>query len=114
MSPKGLIALALFFGVCIGVVLGMSFSDWITKSRNDLAPPSTVRMLSETGLWLVTQHDEPQHVPTCPEDSFILGVGSYDTVNGVGLWSRYVCGPAIDDPEPESIERIRTVYRGSN
>lgn len=32
-------------------------------------------------------------VPACQEDSVLVGVGSFDR----GRWSRYECGPAVDD-----------------
>ena len=32
-------------------------------------------------------------VPQCAEDATIIGVGSFDN----GRWSKYECGPAVDD-----------------
>jgi hypothetical protein len=34
-------------------------------------------------------------VPGCQEDSVLVGVGSFD--GSSGQWSRYECGPAVDD-----------------
>lgn len=35
-------------------------------------------------------------LPRCPEDAVLIGVGAFQS----GAWSRYVCGPAVDDYAP--------------
>lgn len=37
-----------------------------------------------------------QALPRCPEDSVLVGVGSFEN----GRWSSYECGPAYDDVAP--------------
>jgi hypothetical protein len=32
-------------------------------------------------------------IPRCAEDVVVVGVGQFDD----GLWTQYVCGPALDD-----------------
>lgn len=32
-------------------------------------------------------------IPRCPEDAVLVGAGEFDE----GHWSRYTCGPAVDD-----------------
>lgn len=38
--------------------------------------------------------------PTCPEDEVLVGVGTFDH----GRWSKYICGPSLDDWYPPTEE----------
>ncbi len=44
-------------------------------------------------LGLVAQALAPSLIPSCAEDTVLVGVGEFDQ----GRWTRYVCGPAVDD-----------------
>lgn len=39
---------------------------------------------------------EAPALPRCEEDAVIVGAGDFTA----GLWSEYVCGPALDDFRP--------------
>ena len=49
-----------------------------------------VILLTAIGMWFALGY---RQMPRCQEDAVVIGIGSFDA----GRWSRYECGPAVDD-----------------
>ncbi len=60
--------------------------------RREIIPTILIIILAIlVGYLYVTRCGDP--IPRCAEDVVVLGVGQFDN----GLWTHYVCGPALDD-----------------
>jgi len=56
-----------------------------------------IALLFMAAAFLLTL-DAPPAIPTCEEDVVLVGVGNFED----GRYDAYICGPAMDDYDPEA------------
>ena len=75
----------------------------MNHSHTYIALASVLLIGALTGATFQAKHDayeldfvrwaEGHRIPECPEDAVLIGRGQFND----GTWTRYACGPALDD-----------------